>query len=136
MPSKYPQSFRDRVVQMVTDLVEAEESLSRFQAIKQVAPKLNISTESLRRWVEQSEVAQGRSPACPPMRRLRSAGSNGRTPSYAGRTRFSRPRQRFSPRSSTAPRRNDRLHRHLPRSVRGRAVLPHMIWVAITPGTG
>jgi transposase len=36
--------------------------LSRFQAIKQVAPKLNISIESLRRWVEQAEVDTGTKP--------------------------------------------------------------------------
>lgn len=59
MPSKYPQSFRDRAVRMVTDRLEAEEGLSPFQAIKQVAPKLNVSTESLRRWLDQSEVDAG-----------------------------------------------------------------------------
>lgn len=62
MPSKYPQSFRDRAVRMVVDRLEAEEGLSRFQAIKQVAPKLNISIESLRRWVEQAEVDTGTKP--------------------------------------------------------------------------
>ncbi|MFI6428382.1 transposase, partial [Promicromonospora sp. NPDC050880] len=62
MPSKYPQSFRDRAVRMVVERLEAEEGLSRFQAIKQVAPKLNISIESLRRWVEQAEIDTGTKP--------------------------------------------------------------------------
>lgn len=44
---------------MVGDRMEAEEGLTRFQAIKEIAPKLNVSTESLRRWVEQAQVDAG-----------------------------------------------------------------------------
>jgi transposase len=62
MPSKYPQSFRGRAVRMVGDRMEAEEGLTRFQAIKEIAPKLNVSTESLRRWVEQAQVDAGSEP--------------------------------------------------------------------------
>lgn len=59
MPSKYPQSFRDRAMRMVVDRMEADEGLTQYQAIKEIAPKLNISTESLRRWIEQSQIDAG-----------------------------------------------------------------------------
>ncbi len=63
MPAKYPQSFKDRAVRMVLDRLEAdEEGLSSYQVIKVTAPKLNISVESLRRWVEQASIDQGAKP--------------------------------------------------------------------------
>lgn len=62
MPSKYPQSFRDRAMRMVVDRMEADEGLTQYQAIKEVAPKLNISMESLRRWIEQSQIDAGSKP--------------------------------------------------------------------------
>ncbi|MGH3430262.1 MAG: IS3 family transposase [Terriglobales bacterium] len=62
MPSKYPQQFRDRAVRMVADRLEVEEGLSRYQVIKLVAPKLNISQETLRRWIEQTEIDVGAKP--------------------------------------------------------------------------
>ncbi|SDL37427.1 transposase [Microbacterium azadirachtae] len=60
MPRKYPQSFKDRAVRMVSDRLESDEDgLSSYQVIKVTAPKLNISVESLRRWVEQASVDSG-----------------------------------------------------------------------------
>lgn len=60
MPRKYPQSFKDRAVWMVSDRLESDEDgLSSYQVIKVTAPKLNISVESLRRWVEQASVDSG-----------------------------------------------------------------------------
>ena len=62
MPSKYPQSFRDRAVRMVVDRMDADEGLSQYQAVKEIAPKLNVSKESLRRWMEQSQIDAGAKP--------------------------------------------------------------------------
>lgn len=63
MPAKYPQSFKDRAVRMVLDRLESDEDgLSSYQVIKATAPKLNISVESLRRWVEQAAVDSGTKP--------------------------------------------------------------------------
>lgn len=63
MPAKYPQSFKDRAVRMVRDRLEAdEEGLTRYQVIKLTAPKLNVSVEALRRWVEQADIDAGAKP--------------------------------------------------------------------------
>ncbi len=60
MLRKYPQAFRDRAVRMVMDRLEAdEEGLSSYQVVRLTAPKLNVSVEALRRWVEQAGVDQG-----------------------------------------------------------------------------
>ncbi len=56
MPSKYPQPFRDRAMRMVMDRMEAEEGLSQYQAISEIAPKLDVSKESLRRWLKQARI--------------------------------------------------------------------------------
>lgn len=62
MPRKYPQQFKDRAMRMVTDRLEDDEGLSRYQAIKLVAPKLNIASETLRRWIERAEIDAGSKP--------------------------------------------------------------------------
>lgn len=62
MPSTYPQSFRDRAMRMVVDRMEAEDRPSQYQAISEIAPKLHISKESLRRWLEQARVNAGAKP--------------------------------------------------------------------------
>jgi transposase len=59
MPTKYPQSFKDRAVRMVFDRLEDEDAPSRYTVIRQTAPKLSIATETLRRWVAQVEVDTG-----------------------------------------------------------------------------
>lgn len=62
MPQKYPASFRARAVRMVFDRLEHEDAPSRYVVIKEIAPKLSIATETLRRWVEQAEIDAGDKP--------------------------------------------------------------------------
>lgn len=63
MPAKYPEAFKDRAVRMVLDRLESDEDgLTSYQVIKLTAPKLNISVEALRRWVEQARVDTGVKP--------------------------------------------------------------------------
>lgn len=60
MPSKYPQSFKDRATRMVFDRLEDDDAPSRYTVIRQTAPKLSIATETLRRLVDQAEVDTGK----------------------------------------------------------------------------
>lgn len=62
MPQKYPESFRARAVRMVFDRLEQDDAPSRYAVIKETAPRLNISPETLRRWVERAEVDAGEKP--------------------------------------------------------------------------
>ena len=65
MPSKYPQSFKDRATRMVFDRLEDDDAPCRYVVIRETAPKLSIATETLRRWVEQAEVDTGKKPGVP-----------------------------------------------------------------------
>jgi transposase len=48
MPSKYPIEFRQRAVHWLQETVPGSES--EYAAIRHVASRLGISTETLRRW--------------------------------------------------------------------------------------
>lgn len=66
MPTKYPKAFKDRAVRMVRERLESDEDgLSPYQVIKEIAPKLNVSIEGLRRWVEQADADAGAKPGTP-----------------------------------------------------------------------
>lgn len=76
MPQKYPESFRARAVRMVLDRLEQDDAPSRYMIIKEIAPRLSIAEETLRRWVEQAQVDGGQRPgvstdAAAEIRRLR-----------------------------------------------------------------
>ena len=57
MPKKYPPEVRDRAVRMALDRLGEYESVSK--AAKALAPKLNVGTETLRRWVIQAQIDAG-----------------------------------------------------------------------------
>lgn len=57
MPMRYDEGFKARAVRLVLD--HAEEYDTRTACIEAVAKRLAISTETLRRWVNQSEVDTG-----------------------------------------------------------------------------
>src|SRR5690625_1264796 len=62
MPKSYPKSFKDRAVRMVADRLEEEDAPSQYAVMGEIAPKLGIATETLRRWFTKAEVDAGKRP--------------------------------------------------------------------------
>ncbi|MEW6955433.1 IS3 family transposase [Trueperella pyogenes] len=62
MSKRYSQEFKDRAVRMVADRLADDRLCSQWKAIHEIAPKLGIANESLRRWYEQSLVDSGQRP--------------------------------------------------------------------------
>ncbi len=59
-PQKHPDELRERTVRMVLEI--REQSGERHGAVTRVAKELGIGTESLRSWVNRSEIDSGRRP--------------------------------------------------------------------------
>ena len=59
MSKRYSQDFKDRAVRLLSDRLAADRSCSQWQAVREIAPKLGIANESLRRWYEQHLVNTG-----------------------------------------------------------------------------
>ena len=57
---RYPPEFRERAVRMVQEAIA--ESGERVGAVTRVARQLGIGPESLRNWVKQAEVNNGKRP--------------------------------------------------------------------------
>ncbi len=56
MPKQYSAEFRDRAVRVVADRLAVDRDLSEYQVLKNIAPKLGISVETLRRWRRDAEL--------------------------------------------------------------------------------
>ena len=59
MVKRYSQEFKDRAVRMLVDRLAGDGSCSQWRAVNEIAPKLGIANESLRRWYEQHLVKTG-----------------------------------------------------------------------------
>lgn len=59
MPRQFPPEFRARALRLVEARLEEEPSTSEYDAIRVVAPKLGIGTETLRRWRRRAEIDAG-----------------------------------------------------------------------------
>ena len=59
MSKRYSQEFKGRAVRLLSDRLAADRSCSQWRAVNEIAPKLGIANESLRRWYEQHLVNMG-----------------------------------------------------------------------------
>jgi transposase len=60
--SAHPREVRERAVTLVFEQVKAGQHESQWAAICSVAPKVGVSSETLRKWVRQAEVDAGSRP--------------------------------------------------------------------------
>ena len=58
---RYPPELRERAVRMTQELI-AEQGGQRFGVVSRVARELGIGTESLRGWLKQADIDDGRRP--------------------------------------------------------------------------
>ena len=58
---RYPPELRERAVRMAQELI-AEQGGQRYGVVTRVARELGIGTESLRGWLRQADVDDGRRP--------------------------------------------------------------------------
>ena len=59
MVKRYSQELKNRAVRILVDRLADDGSCSQWQAVREIAPKLGIANESLRRWYEQHLVVTG-----------------------------------------------------------------------------
>ena len=56
MPKQYSADFRDRAVRLVNDRLMDDRGITEYQAIREIAPKSGIATETLRWCCRDAEV--------------------------------------------------------------------------------
>ncbi|MGV9184728.1 transposase [Arcanobacterium canis] len=56
---KYSQEFKERAIRLVDDRLCEDQSMAVTAVIVDIAPKLGISKETLRRWYSQEQVDVG-----------------------------------------------------------------------------
>ena len=59
MPRTYSSDFKDRVVRLVQDWMRVDKSAVETVVISDIALKLGVGKETLRKWVRQAEIDCG-----------------------------------------------------------------------------
>ena len=132
MPRKYSDEFKAKAVRLAEDLVELE-GCSKWSAAVEIGEKLGIPAHTLNDWLKPNmassdvEVGAGESTANE-LKRLRKEIKELRRANEILKTASA-----FSRRNSTVPPEDDRIHRCVSRSLRGRGYLSHIerdrMWV-------
>lgn len=60
MAERYSPEFKDRAVRVFVGCLADGGSCSQRQAVREIAPKLGVSNESLRRWYDQHLIDSGK----------------------------------------------------------------------------
>jgi len=110
MPRQYSPEFRQRALRLLETTMETSE-VSEFEAIKSVSGKLGISEESLRRWRRKAQVDAGERPGMTSSEHAEVKRLKRENAELRRANEILKAASAFLQRSSTAPRRNDRLHR-------------------------
>ena len=132
MPRKYSDEFKAKAVRLAEDLVELE-GCSKWGAAVEIGEKLGIPAHTLNDWLKPNmvssdvEIGAGESTA-DELKRLRKEIKELRRANEILKTASA-----FSRRNSTVPPEDDRIHRCVSRSLRGRGHLSHIerdrVWV-------
>jgi transposase len=122
MPTKYDKDVKAKAIRLVRD--HAGDYGTEWAAIREISSRLEMSAETLRKWLRRAEVDAGQAPGVPAdaargIRELKRKNAG-----WSGRSRFSG-RLRVSSRGSATRYTADlRVHRREPGAVRGRTDLP------------
>jgi len=119
--TRYPAEVRERAVRMVFE--HDDQYASQWAAISSIATKLGMTPKTLRKWVRRAEADQGLRPGLTASERERLKELERENRELRRANEILKAPQLSSGRSSTADRRDDRLHRRSPQRVRGRADL-------------
>ena len=61
-PRKYPAELRERSQRLVREAMEQEPELSLNAAVNRIGPRVGVNPDTLRGWVKQSDIDEGRRP--------------------------------------------------------------------------